>query len=32
VGLGDKMKAINAIDAEITALEERWLELSELLD
>jgi ATPase subunit of ABC transporter with duplicated ATPase domains len=32
VGIGEKMKAITAIDAEIEVLEERWLELSELLE
>jgi ATPase subunit of ABC transporter with duplicated ATPase domains len=32
VGIGEKMKAITAIDAEIAGLEERWLELSELLE
>jgi transcription elongation GreA/GreB family factor len=32
VGLGEKMRAIGETDAEIAALEERWLELSTLLD
>jgi len=32
VGLGEKMRTIGETDAEIAALEERWLELSTLLD
>ncbi len=32
VGIGEKMKAITAIDTEIAGLEERWLELSEMLE
>jgi len=32
VGIGEKMRAIGAVDEEIAALEERWLELSELLE
>jgi len=32
VGIGDKMRAITAIDDEIASLEERWLELSEQLE
>ncbi|WP_061782175.1 ABC-F family ATP-binding cassette domain-containing protein [Microbacterium hominis] len=31
VGLGERMRAIGALEAEIAALEERWFELSELL-
>ncbi len=31
VGLGEKMKAIGELDAEIAALEERWFILTELL-
>ena len=31
VGLGEKMKAIGELDAEIAALEERWFVLTELL-
>ena len=30
-GLGEKMKAIGELDAEIAALEERWFVLTELL-
>ncbi len=30
-GLGEKMRAIGELDAEIAALEERWFELSELI-
>ncbi|WP_425836702.1 ABC-F family ATP-binding cassette domain-containing protein [Microbacterium sp. PA5] len=32
VGIGEKMRAIGAVDEEIAALEERWLELSEQLE
>jgi len=32
VGIGEKMRAISAVDEEIAALEGRWLELSELLE
>ncbi|QOC25073.1 ABC-F family ATP-binding cassette domain-containing protein [Microbacterium hominis] len=31
VGLGERMRAIGELEAEIAALEERWFELSELL-
>lgn len=31
-GLAERMQAISAVDSEIAALEERWLELSALLD
>ena len=31
VGLGERMKAIGELDAEIAALEERWFALTELL-
>lgn len=32
VGLGEKMRAIGEVEAEVAALEERWLELSEVVE